>query len=404
MILDILLVEDSLLQLEDIAQAIEGLNEEQRANTGIGGVCITKANCGAVARYFLAQAVLNEKPYDLLILDLSLPEHPGGDDNPELGFELLDTAREQKAVKGIVVVSAFDELSRFVAPAFQRGATEFIAKPYSREELQQRVLRAWDLIRERHRQYIEEQRTKEGAVILDGLIKELAPYAEEGLAYRFSSCFSRFIQSVVYETDELREELQTLLSPDLLSEENHPLAQRVRALNETVEEAQQNWDKLQEAFKYDENEAVSLELEEELRQIGQKLRPCVEMQFTAQPDTATRVLSFQQNVRITLRELLIGGLSAVDTRRIWQVNVSIDRKNGFAAVYIEDDFPTLDAATMALLNKGEAISPDRQRWRAWGLSVAQHLALRGGGRIEIQPRTEAEGNIITYLIPLAQHA
>lgn len=402
--LQTLIVEDSPLQLDDIALAIESLDKSQRAGAGIDTISITKANCGAMARHYLAQAVSKEQPYDLLLLDLSLPERPGGADNPELGFELLDLAREQKAVKGIVVISAFDELSRFVAPAFQRGASEFIAKPYGREELQQRVLKAWELIRERHRQRIEEQRTKEGAAILDGLIKELAPYAEEGLSYRFSSCFSRFIQSVVYETEALRGDLQTFLSLDLSSEPNHPLAQRLRGLNEAVEEARQNWDKLQVAFKYDNNEAEELKLEDELLQIGRTLRPCVEVDLTSSPDTTTCVLSFQQNVRIVLKELLIGGLSAVDTRRIWKATVRIEPQNGLVAVQIEDNFPALDSKMVSRLNQGEAISPDRKHWRAWGLSVARHLAMRGGGRLEIQAGTNAEGNVITYLIPLAQHA
>lgn len=401
--LQTLIVEDSPIQLDDIALAIESLDKSQRAEAGIDTISITKANCGATARHYLAQAVSKGQPYDLLLLDLSLPERPGGADNPELGFELLDLAREQKAVKGIVVISAFDELSRFVAPAFQRGASEFIAKPYGREELQQRVLKAWELIRERHRQRIEDQRTKEGAAILDGLIKELAPYAEEGLSYRFSSCFSRFIQSVVYETEALRDDLQTLFSVEL-SSEGHPLVQRLRGLNEAVEEARQNWDKLQEAFKYDHDEGEELKLEEELLQIGRTLRPCVEVELAFSPETTTRVLSFRQNVRIVLKELLIGGLSAVDTKHIWKAIVRIEPQNGLVAVQIEDNFPALDSKMVSRLNQGEAISPDRKHWRAWGLSVARHLALRGGGRLEIQAPANAEGNVITYLIPLAQHA
>jgi CheY-like chemotaxis protein len=394
--LEILLVEDSPIQLENIALAIEGLDDKQRAQAGIGALRITKANCGAAARDYLAQAVLQERPYDLLLLDLSLPEHPGGSDKQQLGFELLDFAREQRAVKGVIVISVFDELSTFVAPAFQRGALDFIAKPYGVPELQQRFLRALDLVRERYRQFIEEQRSREGAAILDGLTNDLM--------YRCGSCFSRFLQAVNYETEELRKAVQAEFELDLAAQADHPVVRRLAALNAIGEEAQRDWNALQATFKYDDNKAETLPLEHELRQLQQKLRPCVAVELATPVDGSTAVLSFQDNVRIILREVLIGGLSAAEARRVWHVNLHVEKQNGLVAVRFEDDFPPLDADLARLLNQGQTIAPRREQWRAWGLSVAQHLALRGGGRLSIEPRAEPRGNVITYLIPLARHA
>ena len=40
------------------------------------------------------------------------------------------------------------------------------------------------------------------------------------------------------------------------------------------------------------------------------------------------------------------------------------------------------------------------QWRAWGLSVAQQVALRGGGRLIVEPLEG--GNLITYRVTLAQ--
>ncbi|MGZ8845797.1 MAG: hypothetical protein ACXW3C_04975, partial [Pyrinomonadaceae bacterium] len=54
------------------------------------------------------------------------------------------------------------------------------------------------------------------------------------------------------------------------------------------------------------------------------------------------------------------------------------------------------------INSGQRIIPDANFGRAWGLSVAQHVAMRGGGELKL---TSKRGkNIVTYYIPLAEYA
>jgi CheY-like chemotaxis protein len=389
--LNILLVEDSPLQLDAIALAIEGLGLKQCQGENIASLKISKANCGADARRLLEKAVLSKNPFDLLLLDLSLPEHHGGSDNQKLGFELLDYATQQKAALGVVVISAFDDLGQFVAPAFQHGAIEFIAKPYGREELQQRVLNAWKLIVERRCRELVEERIKEDTFL----------YLEEGVIYRYQSCFSQLVQAVVYEADEFGAVLQSELSIDFVAQPNHQLALRLKKFGEIAAEAQRDWNALQASFKYDQQVAEEIDLAKEIRQLERDLHPCIAIELEEVFEPARLVLSFQKNVRSVLKELLIGGLSVANAQREWHVKVGLRWDDGFAIVEFEDDFPTLNPATTDLINRGEAIAAKLEDWRAWGLSVAQHLALRGGGRIEVNSRSNTEGNLITYLIPVA---
>jgi hypothetical protein len=64
---------------------------------------------------------------------------------------------------------------------------------------------------------------------------------------------------------------------------------------------------------------------------------------------------------------------------------------------------TLTRADAQAINGGFAIGPNHgatRFGRAWGLSVVQHVALRGGGRLIVTP--QQQGSQITYVIPLAQ--
>ena len=61
-----------------------------------------------------------------------------------MGIELLKLAKDQEAARGIIVISVFTDLERYAMLA----ATDFLGKPYGKEELQARALGAWKAVRE----------------------------------------------------------------------------------------------------------------------------------------------------------------------------------------------------------------------------------------------------------------
>lgn len=71
-----------------------------------------------------------------------------------------------------------------------------------------------------------------------------------------------------------------------------------------------------------------------------------------------------------------------------------------AKIQFRDNFEPIQGQLAEQINRGDNIAPRDGQWRAWGLSVVQHIASRGGGRLEVQPLED--GNLITYRVTLAQ--
>jgi hypothetical protein len=122
-----------------------------------------------------------------------------------------------------------------------------------------------------------------------------------------------------------------------------------------------------------------------------------------------RILSFEDdfsnNSLMIIREILTGGLSETkeaDPPTLPEVVVHIEKKDGMAEISFRDRFNPIPAVQAEQITKGEIIPPRDGQWRAWGLSVAQSIALRSGGRLIVEPLEG--GNLITYRVTLAQDA
>jgi len=77
-----------------------------------------------------AQAALAATPYDVILLDLRLPD---GD-----GFDLIRTLRRRKDFTPIIVLTARDRLNDRVE-GLNLGADDYLVKPFAHEELLARV-------------------------------------------------------------------------------------------------------------------------------------------------------------------------------------------------------------------------------------------------------------------------
>ena len=148
-------------------------------------------------------------------------------------------------------------------------------------------------------------------------------------------------------------------------------------------------------------------LEQEVALHAEKLRPCVNIRLEAPPERETRILSFRDkfrdNAEVVIREILVGGLSEeTDLSKSLEVavEVTIGDGTGMAQIRFRDNFNPIRADLAEGITNGYNIAPGDGQWRAWGLSVAQHIALRGGGRLIVEP--QEDGNLITYQVTLAQ--
>jgi len=383
-----MIVEDEIPQAEAARHILQSIGATQMKQAGIDGFEIALAHYAAEAFDLLRQAEQTGKPYDLLLLDLGLPRHKGEAARPEQGVDILKFALDTETARGVIVISVFTELERFI----RLGATDFIGKPYSKEDLQSRALIAWGKVKEKYRQR---------------MLEDLAPYANNGVSYRLSSCFSRFIQSMRHETEEIRRELVKDLDRNPMDGLSKSLAQHLAAVEEAIKNAREEWKQIQKPFKLADELPRGVVVEQVLERLAEELRPCLTLCLetpTAQP---TRILSFQDefqdNAVMVIREILVGGLSETkegDLSKFWEVRVKVTTQDGMAEIQFRDNFIPIPEPLAKQINNGDNIAPREGQWRAWGLSVVQHIALRGGGRLIVKPLED--GNLITYRVTLAQ--
>jgi len=114
----------SILVVDDEAEIREGL-EALLSSEGYGVACVETGEAGL--------AKLEERPFDLLLLDVSLPDRNG--------LELLREIRHRDPYLSIVLITAYGSIDMARA-AFKSGAQDYITKPWSNDELLAQVAQA----------------------------------------------------------------------------------------------------------------------------------------------------------------------------------------------------------------------------------------------------------------------
>ncbi len=114
----------SILVVDDEAEIREGL-EALLSSEGYGVACAETGGAGI--------AKLEEQPFDLLLLDVSLPDRNG--------LELLREIRRRDPYLSIVLITAYGSIDMARA-AFKSGAQDYITKPWSNDELLAQVAQA----------------------------------------------------------------------------------------------------------------------------------------------------------------------------------------------------------------------------------------------------------------------
>jgi DNA-binding NtrC family response regulator len=107
----------SILVVDDEAEIREGLALLLESE-GYTVVAVDTGNAGL--------ARLEEGPFDLLLLDVSLPDHNG--------IDLLQQIRQRDPVLPVVLITAYGSID-MARRAFKNGARDYITKPWSNDEL-----------------------------------------------------------------------------------------------------------------------------------------------------------------------------------------------------------------------------------------------------------------------------
>lgn len=399
----ILIVENEEFTLERLILIIRQINPDELQRHGIQDFDVETAKSVSEAMQLLREALAASVPFDILLLDLKLPKLPPSltepsIEDPNLGLDIIKFARESGAAKQIVVCSAFPDYN-YVAPAFRLGAIDFVSKKEEKGVLQRSILAAWDRIL-----------SEESGSTFEQRFKELVPYAQKGVAYWLSGCFSRLVQSIAHELEGTKSDFGDRLGLDIDRDKTDPLVSHLLAIQLSLNSAITEWSSLQENFSVKEGMAKEVVVEDALREVIRDVLPTLTLKravIEIRGDESTRVICFSQDVTTILRELLIGGLIrepdrsglAEDVYVPPAITIEIRKGDTNAEVRFQDNLEPINNAVAQSINSGFNVTLNGDFGRPWGLSVAQHAALRGGGRLFIQ--TSNKGNLISYFIPLA---
>jgi len=133
----LLLVEDDRILVESLKKELEG-----------HGYAVDHADNGVDAGF-----MGNEQPYDVIVLDLGLPQRSG--------LDVLIEWRKQGNKVPVIVLTARDAWHERVA-GFKAGADDYLGKPFHVEEL---IVRVQALIRRSHN--LPGQILRSGDLVLD---------------------------------------------------------------------------------------------------------------------------------------------------------------------------------------------------------------------------------------------
>jgi len=392
----ILIVEDNEDILAGNTQDLLRMSTEQKDSSGVDSFVIHDARTVEEATNLLNEAQKFRSPYDLVLLDLSLPlSKTTPRESPDSGMKILKLVGDTGAARGVIVVSVFS-MHEYVVKAFRDGAVDFIAKPFTRETLQTQVLKSFEKVSARAFEELVERRPE-----------ELGPYAENMLTYRLGVCFSRFIQSIVNETESLQDGFKERWGLDVDRDSADTQVQHLIAIEKAVGSAKLEWNDMLSSLNNADDAPGVCVLEEVVSEIRDLVLPWLSLKkikLTMIPGHAAKVRTFQDDVQTVVKEIVFGALSELinHDNPSGVVELSVRTNGDRAEVCFKDNFDRIESKTADAISNGITVLPEPRFSRAWGLSVAQHIALRGGGRIKVEANEER--NLITYSIPLADHA
>jgi CheY-like chemotaxis protein len=391
MIANILIVED----VADEADLLERLLQKMlaaRKQNGISELKFEYAVNAAQAKDMLSSSVLS--PYHVVLLDLCIPAGLQSSEDVISGLNILDFIRERGVARQVLAVSGHPSV---MLRAYQGKIEDWVKKPVVQEDLWDKFLAAWRNVILMECQELQHRR-----------LRDLRPQVQSLDSARFNKLFSDLQQGAAQTCHELRRLLPERLMIDLDRDENDPIVQEIERLEEKIDAARAAWDSLAAGSEGSAN-LQRISLEDSLREAFEAVEPLYIQRRVKldRPKGETHVASFGWDTEVVLRELLVGPLVPQSTPQSpdtapreedTRLEVKVTSKEGFAALRIADNLPPLRAEDVEQINQGAAIAPDAEFGRAWGLSVIQRTAMRGGGSIQVS--SGPSGNVVIYKVPL----
>lgn len=389
----ILLVDDLESVRHQVKRYLDNVDKQICKDNGIGRIDIDLADSVTQAKSFLKDAVT--RPFDLVILDLRLPIRSGAT-NPLVanGFRLLRHIQASQTANGVVVISNYSDYKN-LRTAFKDGAVDFVNKPFRQHHVEPTVLKS--LVR---------LMTQQCERLLSQRVFNLVAHSQLGLAHGFRQVFFTLLRGVSEAAEGVERYARERYGLDREKDSDDSLTVLLKAHQDSIKVAREDWTRMQDELAASSSDFGAGNVSEMLRSIAVDLKPALVVKRLALATKANYdrpVHTFENDVGVVLREIIAGALSELSSDgEVRSMSIHFVTEPTRAGVVFEDDLDPIPEKQMRAINEGQRIIPDAKFGRAWGLSVAQHIALRGGGELKVS--TKRGKNVITYYIPLAEHA
>src|SRR5436309_718002 len=261
----ILIVEDKEGLRDKYSIYISNLIEELlRLNRKIPYRIVT-ADCAAKAEEELQQASEGQA-FDLMILDIEIPENTGGSPHEGKGIDVgLDAMETGSVINRVVISGQLDHISYAKMKRLRLSDEEILQKGPDQESSEE------EFVKTHLRRAIEHRLSLTGGQNLPGPVapvqnvrwdekcsealtqrlKELVPYAERSIVYAFGLCFSKCLRDVGRSGDAIRSEALGRLGLEFEQDTDDFLVQQLLEMNRLLKEGRQDWSKLQTSLHLD---------------------------------------------------------------------------------------------------------------------------------------------------------
>lgn len=379
----VLVIDDHKRARDDVRRFLKIPNLREH---GIEDFTIAEAGSPEEAESLLSQT------HDLVFLDLNLKESSDSKLNLEPGFWLLNLIKERQAAKGVVIISGYPSHDNALR-TMKGGALDFLQKPFHKPDFEAAALSAI------HRIMVDDSNR-----ILNQRIRDLVSYAEIGLAHSFKRVFAGLLEGITESASEIERYVGERYGLDKETSPKDALILNLQSHHNAVARARQEWAGLQAELGRGGKTLEVDRVGKILSVIRDNLTPCLAVKrvvFGIPESDNSQVLTFENDVEVALQEIIVGALSELpDYGDEVPLTVTVTSEDARAVVIIEDNFNPIPEEAANAINQKQRIIPDAKFGRSWGLSVAQHVALRGGGELKVS--SEGGRNVVAYYVPLAE--
>jgi len=344
-------------------------------------------------------------PFDVLLLDLGLPidtRDLADDDNPYRGIEILRALSSANAahpdhplVGAVVGASAHGREGILEDLMRTRMVDGFVRKPWDEENRQPfaAVVDAYRLGQQRQWERYKQHR----------LMRCFSEAAKAGVG-RLARVVTNCVSEAIGETRQLIELIEEELHLSVKLDCDNPLCRQTLGVQNALMQIAKKCAGERDALFGDDvvppepPRTLAALLEQACNAVRSGFCAKV-IQFECETESPTLVATSPYYARMVLEEICFGAIdtSATDQNVRAEMTPSIDGRT--VAVSVSDHGQPLLPDQVEAIHRAEtgklAICG-----RAWGLALAQYVALNIGGRLEVATSELGSGNCVTLYLPV----